>query len=126
MAYGRGLSTAEIAKAAEAVGTAKSRLRQGAPTHAPGPLDADCAASTQRAAARGLISAAAGSENVIGFLSPTHYSDDRYDREPVRARLGARPFNWGAYLVLTASGRRLDGGLIAPRSIGQTTQRGRW
>jgi RNA polymerase sigma-70 factor, ECF subfamily len=52
MAYGRGLSTAEIAKAAGVpLGTAKSRLRQGLQRTRQALSSADCAASTSTGAA---------------------------------------------------------------------------
>ena len=52
MAYGRGLSTAEIAKAAGVpLGTAKSRLRQGLQRTRQALSTADCAASTSTGAA---------------------------------------------------------------------------
>jgi RNA polymerase sigma-70 factor (ECF subfamily) len=52
MAYGRGLSTAEIAKAAGVpLGTAKSRLRQGLQRTRQTLSTADCAASTSTGAA---------------------------------------------------------------------------
>ena len=52
MAYGRGLSTAEIAKAAGVpLGTAKSRLRQGLQRTRQALSSADCAASTSPGAA---------------------------------------------------------------------------
>jgi len=52
MAYGRGLSTAEIAKAVGVpLGTAKSRLRQGLQRTRQALSSADCAASTSTGAA---------------------------------------------------------------------------
>jgi RNA polymerase sigma-70 factor, ECF subfamily len=52
MAYGRGLSTADIAKAAGVpLGTAKSRLRQGLQRTRQALSTADCAASTSTGAA---------------------------------------------------------------------------
>ena len=123
LAYGRGLSTAEIAKAIRVpLGTAKSRLRQGLQRTRRALSTADCAASSSTARPRPdrhRLPVA----NRDRLLSPTPATPHRYNPSAIRAPLGACP---SARPVLIRRGRRLDGGPIPPARSGHQHRTRRW